>query len=111
MATAPGSNGASMGQHLASAVAVPVVLVSIGVACAACGGPSDSYSWGERAGNSAVSLVHGGVNLDSACQETIEGGSVFADDPVLNADPPPKNFDMADAQKGCLDQLHKRLGY
>jgi hypothetical protein len=41
----------------------------------------------------------------------IKAGMVWADDPALNPDPPPKNLNMADAQKGCLDQLHKRLGY
>jgi hypothetical protein len=74
-------------------------------------GSSDSYAWGERAGNSAVPLVRQGGSFDSACQATIESGSVYADDPVLNPTPPPKNFNIADAQRGCLDQLHKRLGY
>jgi hypothetical protein len=41
----------------------------------------------------------------------IQAGTVWADDPVLNQTPPPKNLNMADAQKGCLDTLHKRLGY
>jgi hypothetical protein len=100
-----------MRRRLASASAVPLMLVSIGIAHADSGDSSDSYTWGERAGNSAVPLVRQGGSFESACDAMIGLGSEDADDPVLNPTPPPKNFDMADATKGCLDQLHKRLGY
>jgi hypothetical protein len=92
---------------IAAIILVVVALSTHGVTS----GPSESYSWGERAGNSAVSLVRNGVGFTSACQSMIQAGSVWADDPILNPTPPPKNFNIADAQNGCLDQLHKRLGY
>lgn len=85
-----------------------VVLIATG---GGVGGPSESYRWGEMAGNSAVSLVNAGVKPSNACDAMIVAGGAWADNPVLNPTPPPKNFKRADAQKGCLDQLHKRLGY
>jgi hypothetical protein len=91
---------------------VPLAVLAIMAAgCSTVTGPSESYSWGEKAGNSSVSLVNKGVPPSNACQDMIQAGMVWADDPVLNQTPPPKNLNMADAQKGCLDTLHKRLGY
>jgi hypothetical protein len=91
---------------------IPLAALAIMVAgCSAVTGPSESYLWGEKAGNSSVNMVKSGVSPSNACQSMIKAGMVWADDPVLNPDPPPKNFNIADAQMGCLDTLHKRLGY
>jgi hypothetical protein len=90
---------------------IPLAVLAIMAAgCSTVTGPSESYLWGEKAGNSSVSMVKRGVSASNACQSMIQAGMVWADDPALNPDPPPKNFNMADAQKGCLDTLHKRLG-
>ena len=51
------------------------------------------------------------MDRSNACQYGITAGMMYADNPVMNPDPPPKNFNMADAQKGCLDTLHTRLGH
>lgn len=87
------------------------LLLALALSGALTPGPSASYLWGQRAGNSAVSLVHSGLAPDTACETSIEAGMMFSDNPVLNPTPPPDNFDMSDIRKGCLDQLHKRLGY
>ena len=75
------------------------------------GGPSESYSWGVRAGNTAVALAKAGMNLTESCKTAILSGSMYADNPILNPTPPPENFNPSEAQQGCMDQLHKRLGY
>lgn len=85
--------------------------VTIAVSRSGNSGPSESYQWGQKAGNSAVSLAQSGMQPNEACNAMIVSGAMFADDPVLNQTPPPKNFNRAEAQQGCLDQLHKRLGY
>lgn len=87
------------------------VAIALGVSNSASSGPSESYLWGQKAGNSAVSLAQSGMQLNEACNAMIVSGAMFADDPILNQTPPPKNFNRADAQQGCMDQLHKRLGY
>jgi len=89
----------------------PVACVAALTGCSSSTGPSESYLWGEKAGNSAVSLTKAGAGLSAACATMLLEGAKWADDPVLNQSPPPKDLDQADAQKGCLDQLHKRLGY
>lgn len=74
-------------------------------------GSSESYRWGEHVVDTAETLVaRAGVDYRKACEAAIGSGEMFADSPVLNPTPPPKNFDRTDAIKGCLDQLHKRRG-
>lgn len=88
------------------------LIVAVMAACGSSNGPSESYLWGEKAGNSAVSLVHAGVEPGKACDGMLEAGAIWADNPALNpTPPPPKNFNRDDAKEGCLQQLHKRLGY
>lgn len=96
-----------------SHIFVPVACAAALAGCnSATAGPSDSYLWGKTAGNSAVSLVKNfGVEPSKACNGMIKAGGMWADNPVLNQTPPPKDFNRADAQKGCLDELHERLGY
>jgi len=96
---------------IVTGIAVAVVMLTAVSQCTAKQGPSESYQWGQMAGNSAVSLVKAGVGFDGACKSSMEAGAMWADDPILNQTPPPKNFNSSDARQGCLDQLHKRLGY
>lgn len=107
-------NGSRQGRKfpllVGGAVIATVVLASLAACSQSSTSPSESYSWGEKAGNSAVSLVKAGMGTTGACEDMITAGMKWADNPVLNETPPPKNFDRADAQKGCLDQLHS-LGY
>lgn len=103
------TRGTKMG--VATGVAVIGLLLALGLSGKLSPGPSESYLWGQRAGNSAVSLVHAGVEPGTACKTSIEAGMMFSDNPILNPTPPPDNFDITDIQTGCLDQLHKRLGY
>lgn len=104
------------------AVVVPLAAAIVAIAAASSGlggghsggagsGPSESYLWGEKAGNSSVSLAHSGVSPSASCKTMIQMGMMFSDDPVLNPTPPPKDYDMADIQEGCLAALHKQLGY
>jgi hypothetical protein len=72
---------------------------------------SESYDWGVMAGNSAVTSAKAGMSLEEACKAAIIGGAMYADNPVLNQTPPPENFNSADAQAGCMNQLRLRLGY
>ncbi len=89
-----------------------VVAVIAAGGCQKSGGRnSESYQWGTMAGNSAVTLVNSGVSLEQACTSTISMASMYADDPILNQTPPPKNFSLSEANQGCMDQLHKKLGY
>ena len=74
-------------------------------------GNSESYKWGTMAGNSAVTLVNNGVPLEQACDTQISVASMYADEPILNQTPPPKNFSLPEAKRGCMDQLHKKFGY
>lgn len=75
-------------------------------------GPSESYLWGKRAGNSAVTMVtNGGLEPSKACDTMLVAGAMWADNPVLNPTPPPKDFNRADAKRGWLDHLHTGLGY
>jgi hypothetical protein len=92
-------------------VVAVIIAVAGGCGKGKSGGNSESYEWGTMAGNSAVTLVNEGVPLEQACTSTISMASMWADDPILNQTPPPKNFNSSDARQGCLDQLHKRLGY
>jgi hypothetical protein len=85
-------------------------LATLVAGCSAISGPSESYAWGERAGNTAVSFEKSGMTPESACQEAIVAGAMWADKPALNPSPPPKNFDRSDGQKGCLHKLHELLG-
>lgn len=102
-----------MGRSDAAAVAIRITVTSLVIcATAACGGlgeKSESYKWGVREGNTAVSLVNAGIPPDRACKTAILSGSMYADNAVLNPTPPPANFNSSDAQQGCLDQLHDRL--
>lgn len=75
-------------------------------------GTSESYRWGELAVDTAVSNVRSGLSFEKSCSSAIEGQAKYAGDPVLGWVPsPPKSFSRSDAQRGCLDQLHKQLGY
>lgn len=98
-----------------AAVGVPLVLLPVLAASVFGGnqptGPSESYLWGVKAGNSALPSVNGGAKPKLACKNAFIEGSMYADDPVLNQTPPPTNFDYGDAEQGCLDQIRKRLGY
>lgn len=74
---------------------------------AGCGGPSESYSWGEKASSTAETLVKTGVKPDTACDAALKTSAMWADNPALNPTPPPKNFNKSDAMKGCLNKLNK----
>lgn len=72
-------------------------------------GPSESYTWGQGQASTAATLVNNtGMHPDRACNSAITAGAVWADDPILNPDPPPKNFNRSEAKQGCLDILRKR---
>ena len=90
-----------------------LVLVGSAMAggCQKSGGNSESYKWGTMAGNSAVTLVNNGVPLEQACDAQISVASMGADSPITNQTPPPKNFNLSEAKQGCMDQLHRKLGY
>jgi hypothetical protein len=66
--------------------------------------------WTEQAsGDSSTSMADRPRKL--ACNSFMEAGAMYADNPVLNQSPPPKNFSRSEAMQGCLDQLKKRIGY
>jgi hypothetical protein len=102
-----GTRGPSVGGKVTQAA---LAVLAIMVAGCSVAGPSESYLWGERAGNTAVSFEKSGMTPESACQEAIDAGAMWADKPALNPSPPPKNFDRADGQNGCLHKLHELLG-
>lgn len=116
-AYAPRQQGVSAGWSrrtqisVVAGVAAAGLIVALFASFSSASGPSESYEWGQKAGNSAVSLVQAGMDLGVACDSSLSMGAMWADDPILNPTPPPKNYDRADAKKGCLDQLHKQLGY
>lgn len=87
---------------------VPLAVLAImATGCSSATGPTESYLWGERAADSAVTLVNAGMAPSKACQQSIQAAMMLGDEPVLPATPPPKNLNIADAQKGCLETLHK----
>jgi hypothetical protein len=94
-------------------LALASLLVLVGTACGGgMSGPSPSYQWGVRVGNSAFKAVNdNGLPRELACNSFMEAGAMYADNPVLNQSPPPKNFSRSEAMQGCLDQLKKRIGY
>ena len=61
---------------------------------------SDSYSWGATAANSAVTIMNFGMEPEAACQTVI----------ALSKSNPPPNVMGDEAQRGCLDAVHKQLG-
>ena len=95
-------------------VAALVVIAVIALVLIARGlgseGKSASYEWGLRRGDNAVSLVRSGMGSEAACREMITAGHVFADNPMMNPDPPPKPLTYQDAMSGCLDQIRNKLG-
>ena len=87
---------------------VKVLLLAIlTTGCSTTAGPSASYLWGEKAGNSAVALVNAGMEVSKACQQSIQAAMMLGDEAAPTSTPPPKNFNVADAQNGCLATFHK----
>jgi hypothetical protein len=92
-----------------STAACLCIATTTGWSLAVASASSDSYEWGQMAGNSAVQMVLNGVQPRTACKAAIETGAMFADSPILNPTPPPEDFDLGDAMDGCMDQLEKRI--